>query len=91
MEISRIETIRIGEFPDLIFVLVHTDGGVIGLGETWYAASTVEAAVHDHFGPLIIGRDPGEIPSNFTSMSFANRALRFQLQLRTQSTLPCSP
>ncbi|MCH7740968.1 MAG: mandelate racemase/muconate lactonizing enzyme family protein, partial [Chloroflexi bacterium] len=58
MKISLIETIRVGEFPDLIFVLVHTDGGVVGLGETWYAASTVEAAIHDHFGPLIIGQDP---------------------------------
>ena len=61
MIISKIETIRVGQLPDLIFVQIHTDNGLIGLGETWYGASTVEAAIHDHFGPLLIGRDPAEI------------------------------
>ena len=60
MIISKIETIRVGQFPDLIFVQLHTDTGLIGLGETWYAASTVESAIHDHFGPLLIGRDPND-------------------------------
>lgn len=68
MKITHIETIRVGEFPDLIFVQVHTDAGLTGLGETWYAASTVEAAVHDHFGPLLIGRDPAAIEAHWQSM-----------------------
>ena len=68
LKITQIETIRVGEFPDLIFVQIHTDGGVIGLGETWYAASTVEAAIHDHFGPLLIGRDPAEIEAHWQTM-----------------------
>ena len=68
MIISKIETIRVGQFPDLIFVQVHTDTGLIGLGETWYAASTVESAIHDHFGPLLIGRDPAEIERHWQTM-----------------------
>ncbi|MEX0760837.1 MAG: mandelate racemase/muconate lactonizing enzyme family protein [Dehalococcoidia bacterium] len=68
MKITHIETIRVGEFPDLIWVRVHTSDGLIGLGETWYAASTVEAAVHDHFGPLLIGRDASEIESHWQTM-----------------------
>lgn len=68
MIISKIETIRVDEFPDLIFVQIHTDTGLIGLGETWYAASTVEAAIHDHFGPLLIGRDPAEIERHWQTM-----------------------
>jgi L-alanine-DL-glutamate epimerase-like enolase superfamily enzyme len=68
MIISKIETIRVGQFPDLIFVQVHTDTGLIGLGETWYSASTVESAVHDHFGPLLIGRDPAEIERHWQTM-----------------------
>ncbi len=68
MKITQIETIRIGQFPDLTFVQVHTDGGIVGLGETWYAASTVEAAIHDHFGPLLIGRDPSDIEAHWQSM-----------------------
>ena len=68
MIISKIETIRIGQFPDLIFIQIHTDTGFIGLGETWYSASTVESAVHDHFGPLLIGRDPAEIERHWQTM-----------------------
>lgn len=68
MKITQIETIRVGEFPDLIWVQVHTDAGIIGLGETWYAASGVQALVHDHFGPLLIGHDPQEVESHWTEM-----------------------
>ena len=68
MIISKIETIRVGQFPDLIFVQVHTETGLIGLGETWYGASTVESAIHDHFGPLLIGRDPAEIERHWQTM-----------------------
>lgn len=68
MKITQIETIRVGQFPDLIFVQVHTDSGIVGLGETWYAASTVEAAIHDHFGPLLIGRDPADIEAHWQTM-----------------------
>lgn len=68
MKITQIETIRVGQFPDLIFVQVHTDSGIIGLGETWYAASTVEAAIHDYFGPLLIDRDPFAIEAHWQTM-----------------------
>ena len=68
MIISQIETIRVAQFPDLIFVQVHTDTGLTGLGETWYAAATVESAIHDHFGPLLVGRDPFEIERHWQTM-----------------------
>ncbi|MBM3190301.1 MAG: mandelate racemase/muconate lactonizing enzyme family protein, partial [Chloroflexi bacterium] len=38
------------------------------LGETFYAASTVQAAVHDHFGPLIVGRDPCAVERHWQTM-----------------------
>ncbi|MGB1749807.1 MAG: mandelate racemase/muconate lactonizing enzyme family protein, partial [Dehalococcoidia bacterium] len=56
MKITRVETIRVSDPADVIWVQVHTDTGLVGLGETWYASTTVESAVHDHFGPLIVGR-----------------------------------
>ncbi len=68
MKITQIETIRVSQFPDILFVQVHTDVGIVGLGETWYAASTVEAAIHDHFGPLLIGRDASEIEAHWQTM-----------------------
>ena len=61
MKITALETIRITERPNLIWVQVHTDQGLIGLGETFFGASTVEAHVHDYIAPRVIGRDPLEI------------------------------
>ena len=31
MKITRIETIRLGDYPNLLFVGVHTDQGLVGL------------------------------------------------------------
>ena len=47
---------------------VHTDAGLTGLGETFYAPTVVQAAVHDHFGPLLIGRDPFEVERHWEAM-----------------------
>jgi len=68
LKITQIETIRVRELPQIIWVQVHTDGGIVGLGETWYAASTIQAAVHDHFGPMLIGRDPFAVERHWTDM-----------------------
>jgi galactonate dehydratase len=40
----------------------------VGLGETFYAPTVVQAAVHDHFGPLLIGRDPFEVERHWEAM-----------------------
>lgn len=61
MKITALETIRIAERPNLIWLQVRTDQGLIGLGETFFGASTVEAHVHDYIAPRVIGRDPLEI------------------------------
>ena len=71
MIISNIETIRVGQFPDLLFTQVHTDTGIVGLGETWYAAPTVESAIHDYFGPLLVGRNPSEIERHWQNFCAA--------------------
>ena len=68
MKITHIETIRIDEKPQIIWVNIHTDKGIIGLGETWYAPTVVESAIHDHFGPLLIGRDPRKVELHWHSM-----------------------
>ena len=43
MKITAIETIRIAERANILWVLVHTDEGITGLGETFYGARTVGA------------------------------------------------
>ena len=68
MKIKHIETVRVSDPADVIWVRIHTDAGLIGLGETWYASKTVESAVHDHFAPLIVGRDPFAIERHWLNM-----------------------
>ncbi len=61
MKISRLETVRVAERPNLLWVLVHTDEGPIGLGETFFIAETVETYLHEFVAPRVIGRDPLQI------------------------------
>ena len=61
MKITRLETLRLGEFPNLVWLRVHTDQGLVGLGETSYAAQSVEAYLHEYVAPRVLGRDPLEI------------------------------
>lgn len=61
MKITAIETIRIEERPNLVWLQVETDEGITGLGETFFGAATVETHVHEYIAPRVIGRDPLEI------------------------------
>ena len=58
MRISKLETVRIAEFPQLVWLRVHTDEGVTGLGETFFNAGAVETYIHEDLAPRLIGRDP---------------------------------
>ncbi|GDY14296.1 dehydratase [Planctomycetota bacterium] len=53
--IDRIETIRVPEHPNTLWVQVHA-GGLIGLGETYYLPGAVESVIHDLAAPLLLGQ-----------------------------------
>jgi len=57
MNITKLETVRLKEFPQLLWLQVHTDEGLKGLGETFFDASTVETYLHDSVAPRLVGRD----------------------------------
>ncbi|MCW3475847.1 mandelate racemase/muconate lactonizing enzyme family protein [Limobrevibacterium gyesilva] len=61
MKITDVETIRLGEFPNLIWVRVRTDEGLVGLGETFMGAAAVEAYIHETAAPKLIGKNPLQI------------------------------
>ena len=63
MKITKIETVRIAEFPQLLWLYVHTDEGSRGLGETFFSPSAVEAYLHDDLAPRLLDRDPLAIDS----------------------------
>ena len=58
MKITSIETLRTEEFANVLWVRVHTDAGVIGLGETFYGARAAEAHIHDTLAARLLGRNP---------------------------------
>ena len=58
MKITAFETVRADELANLMWLQVHTDEGISGLGETYFMAKTVEAYVHEVIAPKLLGRDP---------------------------------
>ena len=60
-KISNVRTIRIGERPNLIWVEIETDEGLIGLGESFRGAQAVEAVIHEQVAPWLLGRDARRI------------------------------
>ncbi|MDR3472472.1 MAG: mandelate racemase/muconate lactonizing enzyme family protein [Devosia sp.] len=61
MKITRLETLQLAEFPHLLWVQVHTDSGLIGTGETFWAPGPVATYLHDNVAPYLIGKDPRDI------------------------------
>ena len=61
MKVNALETIQLGEFPNLVWVRIHTDEGLVGLGETFFGANTVAAYMHEIVAPYLLGKDPLQI------------------------------
>ncbi len=57
MKITRLETIRLLEFPNILWVRVHGEDGLYGLGETFMAAESVAAYLHEIVAPRVLGED----------------------------------
>jgi galactonate dehydratase len=63
LKITQLETLRLGEFPNIIWVRLYTDEGLVGLGETFMGAAAVEAYLHEWAAPKLLGQDPLAIES----------------------------
>ncbi len=61
MKITAIESLQWAEYPRLLVVRVHTDSGIIGLGETVDKVHGSKGALHGTIAPLILGQDPLDI------------------------------
>ena len=84
MKISKIETVRLTSRPTLIWVRVHTDEGLIGLGESWFGCAAIEADVgklavihlrqhHEGLARLAVVLDPLPSPAEEPDQTFAAR------------------
>ena len=61
MKITAVETIRLDEFANVLWVRVHTDDGLVGLGETFFGAGAVASYIHESAAPYLLGKDPLQI------------------------------
>lgn len=61
MKITAVETIQLEEFPNLIWLHLHTDEGIVGLGESFFGTDMTAAYLHGTAASQLIGRDPLEI------------------------------
>jgi len=84
MKITKVETIWFEAVPDAVWrqrsphsrqalpnnlwVRIHTNDGLMGLGETYYLPRAVSAVIHDLFAPLLIGRDPADIENHWNNL-----------------------
>jgi len=68
VKVTGIETIRLDEFPNLLWVHVETDEGLKGLGETFYGAQSAEAHVHAIIAPYLLGQDPLQIERHHANL-----------------------
>jgi galactonate dehydratase len=76
MKITALETVCLEEFPNVLWVRVHTDEGLIGLGETFYAVQPVASFIHDWAAPYLLGKDPRQI--DLHNRYFLNQYLGFK-------------
>ena len=61
MRITAVDTVQVEAWPHLIWVRVHTDEGLIGLGETSYHTEAVAGYIHQVAAPYLVGKDPTRI------------------------------
>ncbi|MFT8243828.1 mandelate racemase/muconate lactonizing enzyme family protein [Roseomonas sp. BN140053] len=59
--ITALRSLRLAERPNLLWVEIETDEGLIGLGEAFRGAQAVEAVLHEHVAPWLLGRDARQI------------------------------
>ncbi len=64
MKVTGLETIRSTEHPNLLWVQVVTDEGLVGLGETFYGPAAAEGHIHGLIAPYLIGKDPLNIEAH---------------------------
>lgn len=68
MKVTAVETVRMPDHPELIWVLVETDEGLVGTGETMPRVGSVERIVHEVLAPMLLGSDPA--PEAFWHKAF---------------------
>jgi galactonate dehydratase len=76
VKIIRVETIETPTYPNLFWLQLHTDEGLIGLGETFFGPAAVAGYIHQIAAPYLLGKDPREIERH--TQALVQRATAFR-------------
>jgi L-alanine-DL-glutamate epimerase-like enolase superfamily enzyme len=75
MKITAIETVHLSRGITVhagpiqwLWVLIHTDAGLVGLGETYPHPEAEKAVIHRSLAPVLLGRDPLSIDRLWADM-----------------------
>jgi galactonate dehydratase len=69
MRITRVETLQTPTYPNLLWLQLHTEDGLVGLGETFSGADAAAAWVHQVAAPYLVGKDPREVARHAYALS----------------------
>ncbi len=69
MKITRIDTIVSSRYPNLFWLHLHTDNGLVGLGETQTGPETVASYIHETVAAYLLGQDPRAIEKHYRTLS----------------------
>jgi len=58
VKITAVETVQVGAYGNLVWVELHTDEGLVGLGETFRNPEATAAYIHETCAPYLLGKDP---------------------------------
>jgi L-alanine-DL-glutamate epimerase-like enolase superfamily enzyme len=61
VKITRVETLQTPTYPNLLWIQIHTDEGLVGLGETFFGAEAAAGYVHQVAVPYLLHQDPREV------------------------------
>src|SRR5204862_6841824 len=64
-QITAMESLRLAAYPRSMIVRVHTDTGLVGVGETVDKIPGALGALHGTIAPLLLAQDPLEIEGNW--------------------------
>ena len=61
IKITAVETVQLPQYQNILWLRLHTDAGLIGLGETFRGADAVATYLHSEAARALIGANPLEI------------------------------
>jgi L-alanine-DL-glutamate epimerase-like enolase superfamily enzyme len=66
--LRRVTTLQHERWPNLLWVELEDEEGVVGLGETFSLAESVAAYIHEGAAPYLLGQPAGDITRHWTTL-----------------------